>query len=54
MLEGLLIGALNQSRTDYLILTMDALYLLSYEGRWRNESVGAGDGNRTHAVSLGS
>ena len=27
-------GALNQNRTDDLILTMDALYLLSYEGFW--------------------
>ena len=27
-----LTGALNQSRTGDLILTMDALYLLSYEG----------------------
>ena len=25
-------GALNRNRTDDLILTMDALYLLSYEG----------------------
>jgi hypothetical protein len=28
----LLCGALNQNRTDDLILTMDALCLLSYEG----------------------
>jgi hypothetical protein len=30
----LLNGALNQNRTGDLILTMDALYLLSYEGIW--------------------
>ena len=28
-----LFGALNRNRTDDLILTMDALYRLSYEGR---------------------
>ena len=27
-------GASNQNRTDDLILTMDALYLLSYEGKY--------------------
>ena len=45
------VGAFNRNRTDDLILTMDALYRLSYKG---NFSGGAGDGNRTHAVSLGS
>ena len=30
---GLLFGAFNQDRTGDLILTMDALYLLSYKGR---------------------
>ena len=45
-------GAFNRNRTDDLILTMDALYRLSYKGvRYGG---GAGDGNRTHAVSLGS
>ena len=44
-------GAFNQNRTDDLILTMDALYRLSYKGVF---FFGAGDGNRTHAVSLGS
>jgi hypothetical protein len=32
VLEGLFYGALNQNRTDDPILTMDVLYLLSYEG----------------------
>ena len=45
-------GALNQNRTGDLILTMDALCRLSYEGIYNSR--GAGDGNRTHAVSLGS
>ena len=43
-----LLGALNQSRTGDLILTMDALCQLSYEG------IGAGEGNRTLTISLGS
>gem|GEM_PF-2643811 len=43
------IGAFNRNRTDDLILTMDALYRLSYKGVY-----GAGEGNRTLAVSLGS
>ena len=37
-------GASNQDRTDDLILTMDALYLLSYGGKYY---IGAGKGNRT-------
>ena len=45
-------GAFNQNRTDDLILTMDALYLLSYKGRYLWG--GADDGNRTRVVSLGS
>ena len=51
-------GALNRNRTDDLILTMDALYRLSYKGLFglpQNKKVnGAGEGNRTLAVSLGS
>ena len=43
-------GAFSRNRTDDLILTMDALYLLSYEGL----HIGAGEGNRTPVVSLGS
>ena len=44
-------GAHNQNRTDDLILTMDALYQLSYAGRIQSKN-GAGDGNRTHVISL--
>lgn len=51
MFGGIFFGALNRNRTDDLILTMDALYRLSYKGDIR---VGAGEGNRTLAVSLGS
>ena len=50
-------GALNRNRTDDLILTMDALYRLSYKGlpvAAKQEVNGAGEGNRTLAVSLGS
>jgi hypothetical protein len=43
-------GAHNQNRTDDLILTMDALYRLSYAGLIHSN--GAGDGNRTHVISL--
>ena len=74
--QPLFFGALNQSRTDDLILTMDALCLLSYEGagrclayevgterlryliktvlRRRCKTCGAGEGNRTLTISLGS
>src|SRR5690554_4447913 len=45
-------GARNQNRTDDLILTMDALYRLSYAGLESSKQIGAGDGNRTHVVSL--
>ena len=45
-------GAHNQNRTDDLILTMDALYRLSYAGLIPQIKDGAGDGNRTHVVSL--
>ena len=32
MSEGFILGAFSRDRTGDLILTMDALYLLSYEG----------------------
>ena len=44
-------GAFNRNRTGDLILTMDALYLLSYKGVM---VCGADDGNRTRVISLGS
>jgi hypothetical protein len=52
------IGALNRIRTDDPILTMDVLCRLSYEGKYfgrlASYTFGAGEGNRTLAVSLGS
>ena len=39
--QGFRVGALNQSRTGDLILTMDALCLLSYEGVFCCDTVGA-------------
>jgi hypothetical protein len=40
-------GAHNWTRTNDLFLTKEVLYQLSYMGL-----IGAGDGNRTHAISL--
>ena len=41
-------GAHNQIRTGDLFLTKEVLYLLSYI----SFNPGAGDGNRTHVISL--
>ena len=52
-------GAHDRNRTGDLVLTKDVLYRLSYVGRLfklENPSLGvpdgAGDGNRTHVLSL--
>jgi hypothetical protein len=48
-------GAHNWIRTGDLFLTKEVLYLLSYVGNtfYLNlANYGAGDGNRTHAISL--
>ena len=41
-------GAHNRIRTGDLFLTKEVLYRLSYVGL----NTGAGDGNRTHTISL--
>ena len=51
-------GAHDRNRTGDLVLTKDVLYRLSYVGRQTSRRlpnarrIGAGDGNRTHAISL--
>ena len=52
-------GAHDRNRTGDLVLTKDVLYRLSYVGRllklknpFPGNPVGAGDGNRTHVLSL--
>jgi hypothetical protein len=51
-------GAHDRNRTGDLVLTKDVLYRLSYVGRIKQSppslhpGFGAGDGNRTHAISL--
>ena len=56
-------GAHDRNRTGDLVLTKDVLYRLSYVGKILNISAalhasdhhtrtGAGDGNRTHTISL--
>ena len=52
-------GAHDRNRTGDLVLTKDVLYRLSYVGRlfklknpFLGVPVGAGDGNRTHVLSL--
>ena len=52
-------GAHDRNRTGDLVLTKDVLYRLSYVGRpfkltnpFLGIPVGAGDGNRTHVLSL--
>ena len=50
-------GAHEWNRTIDLTLTKGVLYRLSYGGKTftacrKNHETGAGDGNRTHAISL--
>ena len=48
-------GAHDRNRTGDLVLTKDVLYRLSYVGldlSLTRPKTGAGDGNRTHAISL--
>ncbi len=47
-------GAHDRNRTGDLVLTKDVLYRLSYVGldTFPTPGHGAGDGNRTHAISL--
>ena len=50
-------GAHDRNRTGDLVLTKDVLYRLSYMGDLNCHLIhpldpGAGDGNRTHVISL--
>ena len=60
MTSGVFPGAEEGTRTPDLLITNQLLYRLSYFGKQNGDamspflSTGAGDGNRTHATSLGS